>query len=174
MAWFSPRIKSEDYIAMLEISSIEHGKSLLSPDYVFQQNATAILNSKLTKARLADKNIADLEWPTCSPDLNPTENLFSILYALCLWKRQQIDNISEENFSRLALSTTHYNVLKRCQKRASKDASKGCQWKATFRISEKSSAQKFYLFEKSPHATFEFNKTSLNRPPKRSKLERVG
>lgn len=50
----------------------------------------------------------------------------------------------------------------------------GCQWntweKFCHRISKNGSAQKFCLLEKSPHAKFELNRTSLSGPPKRSKF----
>jgi len=49
----------------------------------------------LTKAYLASKNIAVLDWPACSPDLNPIENLWGLLVRDIYANNKQYTKVDE-------------------------------------------------------------------------------
>lgn len=61
--------------------------------WIFQQDNDPKHKSRLVQDWLAQEGIQQLEWPPQSPDLNPIENLWSILDYRC--KKRKCSNETE-------------------------------------------------------------------------------
>ena len=78
IAWISIKLKSADYVDMLEISILDHAASLTGSDFIFQQDSASIYCSKIINDFLI-KEIEILVCPSNSPYMNPIANLWGIL-----------------------------------------------------------------------------------------------
>ncbi len=66
--------------------------------YIFQQDNDPKHTAKVNKAYLVNKKVNTFDWPSQSPDLNPIENLWSILDYRC---RERVANTPTELFELL-------------------------------------------------------------------------
>ena len=73
------KINSEIYQEMLENDFFKNVKDILPDGFIFQQDNAPPHSAKATKEYLEDKKIPLLEWPPCSPDLSPIENIWGIM-----------------------------------------------------------------------------------------------
>ena len=95
LAFLQGKQKSADYIKVLENNLLPFAERMYDANYVFQQDASPIHTSKLTRTFFQERNIKVLSWPARSPDLNPIENAWGKLSGL-VWKDGKQFNLKSE------------------------------------------------------------------------------
>ena len=73
----------------------QEGCRLCREELIFRQDNAAIHNASITKKYLLKQKIRLLDHPTCSPDLNPIENLWGLIVAKIYEGGRQYSAISE-------------------------------------------------------------------------------
>ena len=63
--------------------------------YIFQQDNARIHFSKETKSFLSRCLVEIMEWPACSPDLNPIENICGVLVRRVYANNRHFDSTDE-------------------------------------------------------------------------------
>lgn len=63
--------------------------------FIYMQDNASIHVSKQSRAYFSERNIPLLEWPACSPDCNPIENLWGILASRVYANGRQFESIQE-------------------------------------------------------------------------------
>ncbi|GMF55550.1 unnamed protein product [Phytophthora fragariaefolia] len=81
---------SDDYVYTLSAFMLPCGT-----DFMFQQNGASIHRSKRTQEFLVEQEVRVLPWPARSPDLNPIENLWSIMNRHVDANGRQFSSVSE-------------------------------------------------------------------------------
>ena len=64
-----------------DLSLAQEGHHLCGEEWIFQPDGAAIYNASITKKYLLEQKIRLLDYPACSPDLNPIENLWGLIVA---------------------------------------------------------------------------------------------
>ena len=88
-------LNSEKYTAMLEKHLLPFLKQINVKKPQFQHDNASIHSSKHTKKWLSDNKVSVIEWPACSPDLNPMENLWGILARRVYPSEKQYNSVRE-------------------------------------------------------------------------------
>lgn len=98
LAVLDGRLTAIKYIEILEnyllpFAYVEHGTA--TEDFVFMQDGARAHTANITKQWLQGMGIEVMNWPACSPDLNPIENLWAILTLKVYPNSKQYSNVSQ-------------------------------------------------------------------------------
>ena len=94
--FFEGKVTSKKYMKMIKKHFLSFIKNKEIENYIFQQDNCSIHKSRFSLEKFDELEIPLLEWPSRSPDLNPMENLWSILV-----KEVYKDNIVFDNLDDL-------------------------------------------------------------------------
>ena len=107
--FISGRQKAADHLKTLnDLSQAQEWRRLCEEEWIFQQDNAAIHNASIKKKYLLEQKIRLLDYPACSPDLSPLENLWGLIVAKVYVGGQQYSAISEPRNPIIDLWKKHF------------------------------------------------------------------
>jgi hypothetical protein len=91
----SGKINAAHYQDLLETDLLPFAEDLGGPNWIFQQDNASIHRAETTRQWFARNNVTVLPWPDRSPDMNPMENVWSLIVRLIYQGVGQYNSIGE-------------------------------------------------------------------------------
>lgn len=95
LAFPSCRMNSVEYVDLLKMNLLPFLSPNQEINYIFQQDNAPFLSTKETKGWIRLENVEVLEWPACSPDMNPIGNVWGILVSKLYSNNRKHNSVAE-------------------------------------------------------------------------------
>lgn len=95
LAFPTTRMNTREYLDVLESRLLPFLNENNQNRFIFQQDNARIHVSREAMAFFRDENIDLLEWPACSPDMNPIENLWGVVVRRLYQDNKQYATVNE-------------------------------------------------------------------------------
>lgn len=79
LCFVSKKMSGADYRIVLRRGIIPFWRRNRNRNYVFQHDGAPIHKARKTTEFLNRRNVPLLDWPSCSPDINPIENVWAFI-----------------------------------------------------------------------------------------------
>ncbi|EFO89454.1 hypothetical protein CRE_19968 [Caenorhabditis remanei] len=79
LCFVSKKMNGADYRIVLRRGLMPFWRRNRNGNFIFQQDGAPIHRARKTTEWLTRRNIPILEWPSCSPDINPIENVWAFM-----------------------------------------------------------------------------------------------
>ena len=89
------RIDSKKYTNMLEERFLPFAVQMANENWIFQQDNCSVHVSKFAHKWFLDHAVTLLDWPSCSPDLNPMENMWGNLSRIVYQHGKQYNTVDQ-------------------------------------------------------------------------------